>query len=995
MGMWSGSGFDNLPQAGTLTGAPGTVPVFDDQGYLVSSEITEADIQSSIQVLSLSNIVVQNSADIVNLLVFTSSATLIIQQNSADILTTSATLNSVAMVVTQNTTEILAVAINTDSVAVNVAQNSVSILGLTTTINSVAAHVTQNSADIVTLYSDVSSINATDATQSSQIVALQATTTSQATFISQNSASIIQLTTTVNSVASNVTLHSSQILINTQSISKLTSVTSDSITTGAGATLQTGDILFAIVRLTNVSLASISGIPAGASGQPLIIENHTGASLFVKNDDAGATAANRIYTGTGQQVLMQNNASFPFIYDVTSSRWQLLGGTASSPLTAKGDIYTRASADTNHAVPADGGQMIADSSQTDGWRNTTYSQTQGSPGKNYVQYSDFENNTTTGWSLGTIGTLVNGLPVTGTTTPTFGSGASGNLSFGTTNTNPLSGTYSGQYSSTAATIVGNMLASAALPIDISDQAKVLAIRCNYQASLNPTNGNWSGTSSNSFAMAAWDATNSVWLQVAGAFNFVQSQGVGAFTGTIQTGATTSSIRLIIYNVTATSGAITLLVDDFYLGPQVVSTGYAGTDWVAYTPTITNFGTVSGVAFASRRQGDSLEIKGYFVQGAGTGSTGTVSLGYSGGNGNVIINVSNPSGGVGQVVGNASASATASTTYFGLQSVIVSSSSLLAFGAQTSGQTALAQLNGNSFNTGAAISFHATVPIVGWSSNTVMSSDTDTRVVSFSGTQSSQSVTANVTDIAFTTTIDRTGSWNGTQFKVPVSGDYVLNGSGQMGATSTLHGYKNGSVVGGFGTAAAATYTSGGSTLFIGCVSGDLLSLRSDVSTTVQVGTLGIFRLSGPAVIAASETITARYLNTSGFSVPNNAVTTITGWTKDYDDHAMVSTGGVATIQSPGKYRVACTLYFASGGITAGIEYDILVLQAGSQTKTSYLDGAYGEATTTTLVPLSGSDIFNCLPGDTLTVSAYQNSGGARTLATTANQCHWQIERVGN
>ena len=45
--------------------------------------------------------------------------------------------------------------------------------------------------------------------------------------------------------------------------------------------------------------------------------------------------------------------------------------------------------------------------------------------KNYITYGTFENNATTGWSLGTIGTLTNSLP---TGTPTFGSGASVNLS---------------------------------------------------------------------------------------------------------------------------------------------------------------------------------------------------------------------------------------------------------------------------------------------------------------------------------------------------------------------------------------------------------------------------------------------------------------------------------------------------------------------------------------------------------------------------------------
>ena len=43
-----------------------------------------------------------------------------------------------------------------------------------------------------------------------------------------------------------------------------TSVVTDSTTTGSATTLQTSDILDGVVRLTNSSLVSISGIPAGA-----------------------------------------------------------------------------------------------------------------------------------------------------------------------------------------------------------------------------------------------------------------------------------------------------------------------------------------------------------------------------------------------------------------------------------------------------------------------------------------------------------------------------------------------------------------------------------------------------------------------------------------------------------------------------------------------------------------------------------------------------------
>ena len=57
---------------------------------------------------------------------------------------------------------------------------------------------------------------------------------------------------------------------------------------------------------------------------------------------------------------------------------------------------------------------------------------------NYISFNNFENNATTGWSLGTTGTITSGLP---TGTPTFGSGASGNLSISVVSSGQLSGSH--------------------------------------------------------------------------------------------------------------------------------------------------------------------------------------------------------------------------------------------------------------------------------------------------------------------------------------------------------------------------------------------------------------------------------------------------------------------------------------------------------------------------------------------------------------------------
>lgn len=109
-----------------------------------------------------------------------------------------------------------------------------------------------------------------------------------------------------------------------------TNVTTDSTTTGTAATLIPADITAGIVHLTNVSLVSIGGIPAGVAGQFLTIDNKTGNKIVINNEDAGVTPANRIITGTGNFISLLANASITLVYDASSSRWRVVGGTGSS-----------------------------------------------------------------------------------------------------------------------------------------------------------------------------------------------------------------------------------------------------------------------------------------------------------------------------------------------------------------------------------------------------------------------------------------------------------------------------------------------------------------------------------------------------------------------------------------------------------------------------------------------------------------------------------------
>lgn len=109
----------------------------------------------------------------------------------------------------------------------------------------------------------------------------------------------------------------------------------DSATTGANANIPIPTSGY--LTLTNASLTSIDTIVNNADNEFLVLTNRTGVSINI-NNETGGTAANRIVTGTGSFLTLENNASIMLAYSSANSRWMVVGGTgggnASVNLTA-------------------------------------------------------------------------------------------------------------------------------------------------------------------------------------------------------------------------------------------------------------------------------------------------------------------------------------------------------------------------------------------------------------------------------------------------------------------------------------------------------------------------------------------------------------------------------------------------------------------------------------------------------------------------------------
>ena len=103
---------------------------------------------------------------------------------------------------------------------------------------------------------------------------------------------------------------------------KFTSVADNA--TGTGVTLTA--VTTPLVSLTNASLVSVGGVPAGEAGQVAYFINNTGVSISILDENGATTAANRIRTGSAANVTIQDHGTIILIYDSAASRWNMIGG---------------------------------------------------------------------------------------------------------------------------------------------------------------------------------------------------------------------------------------------------------------------------------------------------------------------------------------------------------------------------------------------------------------------------------------------------------------------------------------------------------------------------------------------------------------------------------------------------------------------------------------------------------------------------------------------
>jgi hypothetical protein len=454
------------------------------------------------------------------------------------------------------------------------------------------------------------------------------------------------------------------------------------------------------------------------------------------------------------------------------------------------------------------------------------------------------------------------------------------------------------------------------------------------------------------------------------------------------------LRFVVYNANATAGAATLYLDDFSLGPQTAPMGPAVTDWNSnLTFTLSSgFGTVTQSVIMSRRVGDSLQVYGSWNN--GTVSAASASIGLPSGLSidSSKINTNNPIQKIGKWSQLLSSSSSLQNAGNGGDVFYDGSNNTTVFFATNGQSNVYHKDNVNAFiASGTCFTFDFIVPIVGWSSNTSMSSDTDTRVVAAymtaSATTQTISAGAGPTTVQFNTVgSDTHGAFNtGTYtYTVPVSGYYEINGHISVSTYSGAYSVcilllKNGSIVASpYYEHDSATPSGGWNYNFLQlCKAGDTLAIQISNNNPgsnsynifgdgINVGAtnLCIKRLSGPAVISAteSESFSANTSTTAASSSTPYIFTVV-----DHNNHGGYNPStGIYTAPITGKYQFTASAY------DSGSSFYIILYKNGAASAQGSL--------TTSVCNVTYTCAMNA--GDTMQVRPNTNatgSGGAAAM----------------
>ena len=140
-------------------------------------------------------------------------------------------------------------------------------------------------------------------------------------------------TTNIHGIADTsllVTLAGTQALTNKTYTDAIISIDQQSFNSADVATTATITALSTskpFIRFTGSTATEVQGIDAAGLNKAITLHNASSADVTFKHQNVGASAANRIITALGGDLILKPNSSTEFIYDATQARWVIKSGS--------------------------------------------------------------------------------------------------------------------------------------------------------------------------------------------------------------------------------------------------------------------------------------------------------------------------------------------------------------------------------------------------------------------------------------------------------------------------------------------------------------------------------------------------------------------------------------------------------------------------------------------------------------------------------------------
>lgn len=761
----------------------------------------------------------------------------------------------------------------------------------------------------------------------------------------------------------------------------------------------------------NLSASSVTSTELGyLSGVTSAIQTQFGTKApaasptFSGTITTPLTASRALVTGASSELAASSVTATQLGYLGTATsdlQVQLDAKQARSTLTTKGDLYvaTASATTARQGVGTNGQLLAADSTQTNGLK--------------WIDPVNADNLIFDGDAEAGITNFVEGSYSAATRpagTFTSSSGA-GTFEISTSSTDPIFGTNSFLLTKSSGASRQGRAIERTITIDSGYQTKMLKTRIDYKVvsgtfvagsnGSSPTdssliwyvgqyNGStWTYTEPSTFKMFSNSTTNSDWVE-----------------GEFQVNSDTTQLKLIGF-ISESANSAWVIKAEVGFRLSAFLAGTTVTNPVAYTPTITGFGTVASVNFKSWRVGKHLYVDGTFTTGTPTAVEGQITLGYGGGNANVTSASTLPTLSLAGTGHRDTAGADEQTI------LIEPSKTYFTTGIQSAGIAGIAKSNGSSvMGIGQKLSFNAKVEIEGWDSNSQVSDGYDGRQIGFRANNSSTSISATPAKVVWTNTDkDDVAGYSSGTYSVKKAGWYdvaaslYLAGTPSVDQTAIIYIYRNGASVKDYThryKVASATTTSvsiSDSYYFLAGDTIEIYAMSEATTPTISSSTTkNIFTVNmrqSPTTISATEVVAARYTTAAGQSIPNTATNTIVDFgTKDYDTHNAVTTGASWKFTAPvfGFYRVNVMTHYSSSVWAAGNAVYGSVFKSGSLHAT--IDDPPVWAASTESIPVKGETTVMLNAGQYIDFQiANTRTAGATTLSTSAALNYIEIERI--